>query len=214
MVIISASDRDSSVGTDSSRELNLSLKIGFTWRLSPTGRPGSAVGDSTSIIAVTSRALVSSTPTKPLRLDSNSGIVSHGHTHRLGAWRLQNPVTGGLIVHILYEVPLIYLCRMVSMRERKGRATVSTSGHILDHTACARLICLWPGHCRDSRGAFTLTCLDLHLQQCELYSGFTLYILTRLGENPVPDTARTWIGGTKENKKAKGQNIVSASVAR
>lgn len=29
-------------------------------------------------------------------LDSNSGIVSHGHTHRLGAWRLQNPVAGGL----------------------------------------------------------------------------------------------------------------------
>jgi hypothetical protein len=37
-------------------------------------------------------------------LDSNSGMVSHGHTHRLGAWRLQNPVAGGVGSYYLFMV--------------------------------------------------------------------------------------------------------------
>ena len=110
--------------------------------LSPADQLGSA---SDSCNVKSSFVFLAHTPC----LDSNSGIVSHGHTHRLGAWRLRNPVAGGLDSYYLFMVSGSIM-------------GVLHSGHN-DGTAVQRHARGWSvfdrGHCRDSRGALAFDML-------------------------------------------------------
>ena len=64
----------------------------------------SLVNSEAPVISIPVHSSLVPWPTHTPCLDSNSGIMSHGHTHRLGAWRLRNPVAGGVGSCYLFTV--------------------------------------------------------------------------------------------------------------